>query len=259
MRWAPDASVHRTWQGEPLPGMWAAGTSTAMSRPVRALNSASSATLNPVHAAATFFDPSGVMTGLNTLVMPPAGVRSVLMTSRDAVSAAVAADRVSSTRTPPALLLRDCETNWNARKRSPAQDKLVAEPSAAGTVHDFVAPVTRDSTMIPPVAVVTAANRASGETANSGSPLLPLFRAATGMSAGADIGCGFPSSPSLSSEYRSRPHIRNVRSSGAAPHGYHVVWPTHGCDPAQCGAAMAASVWPVNPLTTLTVSQPLSR
>ena len=86
-----------------------------MSRPVRALNSASSATLKPVHAAATTFDPSGVMTGLNTPLMPPESLRSLLMISRDAVSAAVAADLVSSTRTPPASLSRGCEVNWNAR------------------------------------------------------------------------------------------------------------------------------------------------
>lgn len=86
-----------------------------MSRPVRALNSASSATQVPVHAAATIFDPSGVMTGLNTPLMPPASVRSLLMISRDAVSAAVAADPVSSTRTPPASLSRGRGQNWNAR------------------------------------------------------------------------------------------------------------------------------------------------
>lgn len=55
--------------------------------------------------------------------------------------------------------------------------------------------------MIPPVAVITAASRAPAETANTGSPLLPVFRAATGMSAGPLIGCGFPSSPSRSSQY----------------------------------------------------------
>ena len=56
-----------------------------MSRPVRALNSASSATMKPVHTAATIFDPSGVMTGLNTpLRPPPAGLPSLLMISRDA-------------------------------------------------------------------------------------------------------------------------------------------------------------------------------
>ena len=91
--------------GEPWPGIDAAGISTAMSRPVRALNSASSATLKRVHAAATTIDPSGVMTGLNTPLMPPASLRSVLMISRDAVSAAVAADPVSSTRTPPSVLV----------------------------------------------------------------------------------------------------------------------------------------------------------
>jgi len=52
-----------------------------------------------------------------------------------------------------------------------------------------------------PVAVVTAASCRSGETANSGSPLLPVFRAATGMSAGALLHCGFPSFPSRSSSY----------------------------------------------------------
>src|SRR5271163_4655094 len=108
MRCAPDGSVHRTWHGEPWPGIGAAGISRAMSRPVRALNSASSATLKLVHAAATTFDPSGVMTGLNTPLMPLAAVVE-LMISRDAVSAAVARDRVSSTRPPPAWLSTDCE------------------------------------------------------------------------------------------------------------------------------------------------------
>jgi hypothetical protein len=51
------------------------------------------------------------------------------------------------------------------------------------------------------VGVATAASRRSAETANSGSPLLPVFRAATGMSAGALIGCGFPPSPSRTSQY----------------------------------------------------------
>jgi hypothetical protein len=55
----------------PWPGIDTAGISTASSRPVCALNSASSATLKLVHAAATIFDPSGVMTGLNTPLMPP--------------------------------------------------------------------------------------------------------------------------------------------------------------------------------------------
>src|ERR1700684_3708115 len=115
---APDRSVHRAWHGEPWPGIDAAGISTASRCPVRALNSASSATLKLVHAAARIFDPSGVMTGLNTPLIPPASLPSVLMTSRDAASAAVAADRVSSTRTPPA--------SWYATYRSPAQVKPVA-------------------------------------------------------------------------------------------------------------------------------------
>ena len=206
-----------------------------------------------VHAAARIFDQSGVMTGLNTPLMPPASLPPVLMTSRDAASAAVAADRVSSTRTPPVSWSPDRETNWNATYRSPAQDKPVAYPSPEGIVQDLVALVTRDRTMIAPVAVVTAASRPSEETTNSGLPLLPLFRAATGMSAGALIGCGFPSFPSRSSQYRSAPHNRNIRSSGAAPHGYHTGRPGfHDHDPAPAGAAMDASTWPVNPFITLT-------
>ena len=71
--------------------------------------------------------------------------------------------------------------------------------SADGIVQDLVAPVTRDTTMIP-VAVAAAASRRSGETANSGSPL-PVFRAAAGMPEGPVICCGFPSSPSRTCQY----------------------------------------------------------
>src|ERR1039458_8745824 len=99
--------------------------------------------------------------------------------------------------------------------------------------QDRVAPVAKDTT-VTPVPVGYAASLASGETAND-------VPAGGGGPATAGCHCGFPLHPSLSSENRVLAYSPNRPATPAA--AIPRIW-------VRSGDATAATVLPVNPLTT---------